>query len=280
MRKKVFLVKSILEITSLQNPRVKSALGLFERRDRDQTGLFLIEGFRELSRALQGGVAIKEVFFCEDLFLGENEGSLLEEIQKKGAQLYSCSEPVLRKISYRDRPDGLIAVASQMDASFEFLKKELKGVENPFLLVAEAIEKPGNLGTILRSSDAVGVDAAIVCDRCTDIFNPNVVRASVGTLFTQPVAEVSHEDLISWLKENKIQIVAATPHAEREFTKTDLTGPIAIVVGTEQLGLSKKWMDAADIQVKIPMMGCADSLNVATATTLMLYEVLRQRSLS
>ncbi len=280
MRYKVFTVKSILEITSPQNPRVKSALSLSERRERDRSGLFLVEGFRELSRAVEGGVEIQELFFCKDLFLGENEPALLQALQKKGTQLYSCSESVLRKISYRDRPDGLIAVASHMSLSFQDLSKQLKAVKNPFILIAESIEKPGNLGTILRSSDAVGVNAAIVCDRCTDIFNPNVVRASVGTLFTQPVIEATHEDLIPWLKASGIQIVAATPHAEKEFTKTDLTGPIAIVVGTEQLGLSKRWMDAADIQVRIPMNGCADSLNVATATTLLLYEVLRQRGAS
>ncbi len=270
-------MKPILEITSLQNPRVKSALSLSERRERDRSGLFLIEGFRELSRAFDGDVQIQEVFFCKELFLGENEPALLEALQKQGAQLYSCSESVIRKISYRDRPDGLIAVASHMSLSFGELADQIKKIKNPFILIAESIEKPGNLGTILRSSDAVGVDAAIVCDRCTDIFNPNVVRASVGTLFTQPVIEATHEELLPWLKANGIQIVAATPHAKEEFTKTDLTGPIAIIVGTEQLGLSDRWMDSADIQVRIPMKGCADSLNVATATTLLLYEVLRQR---
>ncbi len=270
-------MKSILEITSSHNPRVKSALSLFDRKERDKSSLFLIEGYRELLRAFEGGVTVQELFFCEALFLGENENSLLQDFQKKGVKLYSCSESVIRKISYRDRPDGLIAVALQMNRSFKDLTEILKKVKDPFLLIAEAIEKPGNLGTILRSSDAVGVDAAIICDRCTDIFNPNVVRASVGTLFTQPVIEATHENLLPWLKASGIQVVAATPHAEKEFTKTNLTGPVAIVVGTEQLGLSQRWMDAADVQVSIPMNGCADSLNVATATTLLLYEVLRQR---
>lgn len=273
-RKKSF----ILDITSLQNPRVKAAFALSERRERNRTSLFLIEGFRELLRASQGGVQILELFVCEELFLGSNEPLLLRDLESKGTRLYKCSEEVIRKISYRDRPDGLVAVASQMQVSLDTVAKHLQEVQNPFLLVAEAIEKPGNLGTILRSSDAVGVDAALVCDRCTDIFNPNVVRASVGTLFTQLVAEVTHQELLPYLKASGIAIVAATPHATQEFTKTDLTGPIAIVVGTEQLGLSQHWMQAADIQVRIPMKGCADSLNVATATTLLLYEVLRQRS--
>ncbi|MES2199770.1 MAG: RNA methyltransferase [Chlamydiota bacterium] len=266
----------VIEITSVQNPKVKIATGLADRRDRDRSGLFLIEGFREITRALQGDVIIEQVFFAESLFLGHNEPSLLEQLQKKGATLFSCKESVFRKISYRDRPDGLVAIARQMDTSFESFCSTFSS-ENPFLLVAEGIEKPGNLGTILRSCDAVGVDAAIVCDRCTDLFNPNVVRASVGTLFTQPIVEAKGQELLTWCKSKGIQVVAATPHAEKEFTETDLSGPLAILVGTEQLGLSKLWMESADIQVSIPMRGAADSLNVATATTLLLYEVLRQR---
>jgi len=143
--------------------------------------------------------------------------------------------------------------------------------------VAEAIEKPGNLGTILRSSDAVGVDGLIVCDKCTDVYNPNVVRASVGTLFTVPVYETQGQQTIDWLREHQISIVAATPSAQIEYSQVDLTQPIAIAVGTEQLGLSDLWMKQADIQVRIPMLGVADSLNVAMATTLLLYEALRQR---
>ena len=270
-------MRPILEITSMQNPKLKSALALKDRRDRDETGLFLIEGFREISRATKGNVVIEHLFFSESLFLGTNEPSLLRDIHTKGAEMYSCSEPVLKKLSYRDRPDGLVAVARQMNTSFRDFSKNFLS-KNPFLLIAEAIEKPGNLGTILRSCDAVGVDAAIISDKCKDLFNPNVVRASVGTLFTQPVVEASGKELLHFLKEHHIQILAATPHAEKEFTKTDLRGPLAIVVGTEQLGLSKLWMDAADIQVRIPMRGEADSLNVATATTLLLYEVLRQRT--
>ncbi len=272
------IMKRILEITSMQNPKIKAALALRDRRDREETGLFIIEGYRELTRALEGGVVLEQLFFTESLFLGENEGSLLQAFQKQGASLYSCIESVLRKISYRDRPDGLIGVAKQLDTSFVEFTSSFKSA-NPFLLIAEAIEKPGNLGTILRSSDAVGVDGVILSDRCTDLFNPNVVRASVGTLFTQPVAEAEGRELLAWLKKQGIQILAATPHAEKEFTEVDLRGPVAILVGTEQLGLSPLWMEAADIQVRIPMNGVADSLNVATATTLLLYEVLRQRRL-
>lgn len=261
-------------LTSLQNPKMKQALSLRDRKDRDEKGLFLIEGYRELLRFVESGGKPQELFYCPELFLGTNEQALIAKMSKAKALLYECSPSVMKKLSYRDRPDGLVAVARQE----HFSLKDLQKSKIPFLVVAEAIEKPGNLGTILRSSDASGVDGLILCDRCTDIYNPNVVRASVGTLFTVPVFEASSSETIAWLKEQKIQIVAATPHAENEFTKTDFTGPLAIVVGTEQLGLSKLWMDKADIQVKIPMCGIADSLNVATATTLLLYEVLRQRN--
>lgn len=269
-------MRASLEITSMQNPKLKKAMGLRERRDRDESHLFLIEGFRELSRAFGGNVKVLEVFFCPSLFLGSNENALLSSLERQGAVLYQCSEAVLRKLSYRDRPDGLVATAWQMDTSLTSFIRQFSA-KTPFLLVAESIEKPGNLGTILRSCDAAGVDAVLVADRCTDLFNPNVVRSSVGTLFTQPVVEAQGEEILSWLQERGIQIVAATPHAEKEFTEVDLTGPLAIAVGTEQLGLSKAWMERADIQVKIPMRGVADSLNVATATTLLLYEVVRQR---
>ncbi|MBI2810900.1 MAG: RNA methyltransferase [Candidatus Melainabacteria bacterium] len=262
------------EITSLQNPKVKKAAKLADRKERNETGLFLIEGYRELSRAAQGGVRVETLYICPELFLGENEDELIDHFFKGGTEVIPCSEQVFRKFSYRDRPDGLVGIAEQMQLGLDSItfKKE------PFIIVAEAIEKPGNLGTILRSADAAGVDGVIVCDRCTDIYNPNVVRASVGTLFTIPVVEASSAEAFEWLRKNKIKVVAATPDAEAEFTQTELTGGIAIAVGTEQLGLSEQWMTAADLKVRIPMHGIADSLNVATATTLLLYEAVRQRA--
>jgi len=266
-----------LLITSAQNPKLKEAIKLKDRKDREQSGLFLIEGYRELLRAVQGRVAFESLFFCPKLFLGSNETVLIKSITERGAKLYECSESVFAKLSYRDRPDGLIAVAQQMRKTLGSLQHELEKKTDPLLLIAEAIEKPGNLGTILRSADAVQVDGVIVCDRCTDIYNPNVVRASTGTLFTIPVVEAHSEEIIQWLKEKNIKIAAATPSAKQEFTQSDLTGPLAIVVGTEQLGLSKQWLEAASLQMRIPMLGVADSLNVATATTLLLYEALRQR---
>lgn len=264
-------------LTSLQNPRVKHVIDLRERRTRDKSGQFIIEGYRELLRASAAGCNIDSLFFCPELFLGKNEKALIQQLENKRVELFVCNENVFRKMSYRDRPDGLIAIARQERKDLKNLENLLAGTNNPFLIVAEAIEKPGNLGTILRSSDAVKLDALIVCDKCTDIYNPNVVRASVGTLFTVPVIESSGQETIRWLKEHGIAIVAATPSAKEEYTKVDLTKPLAIAVGTEQLGLSEQWMQQADIQVKIPMLGVADSLNVAMATTLLLYEALRQR---
>lgn len=183
-------------ITSLQNPKVKQLVKLKDRRARDETGLFLIEGYRELKRASDAGVKIEDCYTCPELFLGENEPALIQQIRNNGAEVVPCAPHVFEKFSYRDRPDGLLGVAVQM-------KKRLVDLsikKNPFFIVAEAIEKPGNLGTILRSSDAVGIDGVIVCDRCTDIYNPNVVRASVGTLFTVPVVESESEETLEWLK--------------------------------------------------------------------------------
>lgn len=265
-----------LHITSIQNPKLKQVIHLRERSERESSRLFLIEGYRELLRAVDGKWAITTLFICPPLFLGENEASLIEKAVGMGAQVYECGENAFRKISYRDRPDGLLAIAPQRHLSLNDLKKIQKNT-SPFYVVAEAIEKPGNLGTILRSSDAVGVDGLIVCDRCTDVYNPNVVRASVGTLFTVPTVEAQGEETLAWLKSRDITIAAATPHATQLFTEVDFSGPVAIAVGTEQIGLSKRWMEQADLQVRIPMNGVADSLNVAMATTLLLYEVERQR---
>lgn len=269
--------REYLQVTSVQNPRVKEVVRLRDRRDRDTTNTFVIEGYRELLRATDAKYRVDTLFICPSLFLGENEPALIARIADAGAVVLECNETVFRKISYRDRPDGLVAIAPQHHMTFGDMEKVLSGKKSPLFVVAEAIEKPGNLGTILRSSDAVGVDGLIVCDRCTDVYNPNVVRASVGTLFTVPVLEAGGAETLEWLRRNNVKILAATPSAKEEFTQVDMTGPLAIAVGTEQLGLSDLWMQQADIQVRIPMLGVADSLNVAMATTLLLYEAQRQR---
>lgn len=266
-------MKEDLIIQSLANPRIKNCVHLRKKRERDKSGLFLIEGYRELLRAAERKVEIHELFIAPELFLGENEASLIQKIQQSGAKVIRCGKKVFEKISYRDRPDGLLGIAKQHPLTLS----ELPLSKIPFLVIAEAIEKPGNLGTILRSADAAGVDGCIVCDQCTDIFNPNVVRSSVGTLFTVPVAQASTDETLKFLKEKGIQILAATPHTDHFHTQVDLKKPVALVLGTEQIGLSDRWMQEADLKVKIPMQGIADSLNVAMAATVLLYEVLRQR---
>lgn len=262
-----------LVVSSLQNERIKHVVRLRDRRHRDESGEFLIEGYRELERALAHALRPTSVLFCPALFLGANEGRLLAAAKATGALLVETDERAFAKISYRDRPDGLIAVAPQMRRTLGDLP--LGAV--PLVIVAEAVEKPGNLGTMLRSADGAGVDAVVVADRTTDLHNPNVVRASTGTLFSVPVAEAAGDETLAWLREKGLTIVAATPAGEACYWDAPLAGPLAVVVGTEQYGLSEAWLQAADVRVRIPMQGEADSLNVATATTLLLYEILRQR---
>lgn len=266
-----------LHITSPQNPRVKQVLRLRDKRERDESHLFLIEGYRELLRASEVNWEIDYLIVCRELFLGSNEESLIHCIAQQGAKVLSMSQPIFSKISYRDRPDGLLAIARQKHLTLEDLSLRKCKSKYPFYIVAESIEKPGNLGTMLRSSDAVGLDGFILCDPRTDIYNPNVVRASIGTLFSVPVVYADGPKAIDWLKSNQIALLASTPSAKVDFTEADMNRPLAIAVGTEQLGLSELWMKEAQLQVSIPMRGVADSLNVATATTLLLYEALRQR---
>ncbi len=262
-----------LVVTSPQNERIRHAVRLRDRRHRDASGEFLVEGYRELERALNHGLRPTSVFYCPSLFLGSNEGRLLAAARANGATLIETDARVFGKISYRDRPDGLVAVAPQMRRALADLP--LGAV--PLVIVAEAVEKPGNLGTILRSADGAGVDAVIVADRTTDLHNPNVVRASTGTLFSVPVAEAAGAETLAWLRARGLTIVAATPAGDACYWDAPLAGSLAVVVGTEQYGLSETWLQAADLRVRIPMQGEADSLNVATATTLLLYEILRQR---
>lgn len=270
---KSFISPAEQHIASLQNPRIKNVVKLRQRAHRDEQGILIVEGYRELKRALENNRRPGSLFFCRDFFLGKNEASLIHKCRERGAEIISCSPAVFAKMAYRERPEGLLALVPQVKHGLA----DLKLTSAPLLIVAEAIEKPGNLGTILRTADAAGADAVIVCNRCTDINNPNVVRASIGAIFTVPVAEASSEETIKWLRENNIQILAASPHATVEYTRADLRRGTAIVVGAEQYGLSETWMKAADMQVRIPMRGQIDSLNVAAATTILLFEAARQR---
>ncbi len=266
-----------MRIESLHNQKIKDALKLFKKNVRDETGLFIIEGYRELLRAYENDVAIKTLFYSRDHFLKDNEDALIEGIRSRGAQVLDCKKEVFEKLSYRDRPDGLFAVARQRHPSREQLDGIAQTVKDPFLVVVERIEKPGNLGTILRTADGVGADAVIVCDPVVDVYNPNVVRASVGTLFSITVFTLAGDECLSFLKENGIRIVATSPEGEKNYFEADLTGPIAVVFGAEQYGLSPGLLKNADLSVRIPMSGTADSLNVSASAAVMLYEVYRQR---
>lgn len=262
-----------MELTSLKNPKVKYVYKLRNRRFREKEQKTLLEGYRELTRSSEYGMKVLEVFYCPSMFLGENEFPLLKELEEQGVKTYEVTEQILGKIAYRDRPEGLIAVAAIQSHTL----RDIPIVENGLYLIAESIEKPGNLGSILRSADASGVNGIILCDKCTDIYNPNVIRASTGALFSVPLAECTADEAFNWIRENNIKVLAATPHTDNIHTDADMTQAVAIAVGTEQSGLSDFWMDNADIKVKIPMLGKIDSLNVATATTIMLYEAARQR---
>ncbi len=261
------------DITSTANPKIKRVLDLRKRKVRDEEDLFLIEGYRELKRAVEAGIEIETIFYCEEFFLKDNE---LKLIDKRPS--FSCSRAAFEKISYRDRPDGLLAIARKRHRNLADLERLLADKKAPFLMIAESIEKPGNLGTMLRSCDGAGCDALIVCDPVTDIYNPNTVRASIGTLFTVPVIEASSEEMFSFLRQAGILSVAATPHAKKLYSSVDLTKGIAIIIGSEQYGLSKLWMENSDMPVSIPQRGSADSLNAAMAATILLYEVTRQRA--
>lgn len=268
---------TVEKISSLQNPRVKQLVKLRDRRPRDEAGVFLIEGYREIRRALEKRVTLHEVYFAPSWFLGENEPALIEQARQAGAQLFELGKDAFAKVAYRERPDGLLAVAPQWKRTLADLPSA-PDAKPPFLLVVEAIEKPGNLGTILRSADAAGCDAVIVCDPVTDIFNPNVVRASTGVLFSVPVIVAESAPVLQWLRERKVRTVATTPAAKTLYTDADLRGPLAVIMGSEQYGLSDFWLKNSDQPVRIPMAGQADSLNVAMATIIALFEAVRQRS--
>ncbi len=272
-------------ISSLQNPRVKQLVKLRDRRPRDEAGVFLIEGYRQIRRALDKAIPLSELYVCPEWYPGDqgNEPALIADAQAAGAKVFQLSRDAFAKVAYRERPDGLLAVAPQWRKTLADLdtllatKTAAAPARAPFLLVVEAIEKPGNLGTILRSADAAGTDALIVCDPVTDLFNPNVVRASTGVLFSVPVIIASSEEVREWLRARGIRAVATTPSATALHTDTDLRGPLAIVMGSEQYGLSDYWLREADARVRIPMAGQADSLNVAMATIITLFEAVRQR---
>lgn len=261
-------------ITSPANPAVKRLVKLRSRRRRDQEGVFIIEGYRELAKAAAVNLAVDELYVCEELFLGANEPALAARIEASGARLRRLAPAPFRKAAYRDRPEGLLAVAPQFDTSL----RRLRLPADPLLLVVEAIEKPGNLGNMLRTADAAGAAAVVAADPGTDPFNPNAVRSSIGSLFTVPLAVCSSAEAREWLESRGVRPVAASPAAASPLWEIDLTGPTAAAVGSEQYGLSGPWLDGRYPAARIPMAGAADSLNAAAAAAVLLFEAVRQRS--
>jgi TrmH family RNA methyltransferase len=266
-------------ITSLQNPRVKQLLRLRNRRDRDEAGLTIIEEPRVVRRALASGYPFREVWFCEEL-IAQHDPELLPLLRQPRAtsaggpcEFVAVTPPVMAKVAYKDKPEGILVVARQRRHTLVGLPLSAQ----PLLFVLEAVEKPGNLGAILRIADGAGADGVIVCDPGTDIFNPNVLRASVGAFFTVPVVEEEAAVVRRWLRERRILSVATTPAADESYTSADLRGAVAILLGAEDSGLSAEWLEAADLRVRIPMRGEVDSLNVGIAAALVAYEAVRQR---
>ncbi len=256
-----------MDITSFQNPRIKQLVKLREdKKTRQLEKLMLVEGWDEINLALAAGHEPQTLIIAPEL--------TKRQIGAIHVETLTVSKPVFAKISYRENPDGWLAVFPMPQISLTNIKLSAE----PLLIVAESIEKPGNLGAILRSADAAGVDALLVCDARVDIYNPNVIRASRGTLFAVPTVEISNEEAFSFLRDHRIKIVAATPQASKEFTSQDLRGPLAAVVGTENEGLTDFWLRQADLSVKIPMLGKVNSLNVSIATALLIFEARRQRT--
>lgn len=261
-------------LTSLRNARVKHVVRLRQRRAREREGRFVVEGWRELERAADAGADIEAVFHCDALHRGDRERDLVRRLGDEGTELQAANAEVFRKMSYRQGPDGLLGVVAAWDLALERLAVPANGL----WLVAEGIEKPGNLGAMLRSADATGA-GAIVADPTTDVFNPNVVRASIGTLFTVPFAVATSEAVCAWLEAHAIQTITATPEATLPYTQAELTGAAALVVGSEHAGLTPAWREADATAVSIPMSGHADSVNAAMAATILLFEARRQRDL-
>lgn len=266
-----------MHISSLTNNRIKNVVRLSNNhRHREELRQTIVEGSREVRRCLDAGGVPTEVYLCPELVVPTDQ-DLVERLTSPSAirnpQSATVSPDVYAKIAMREESCGILLVIPYTQLALDSLPLSA----SPFLVVVEGAEKPGNVGAILRSADAAGVDGLILCSGGTDLHNPNVIRASLGTRFTVPVAEAPTDEVIAWLRRQGITTIAATPDAQVRYTDVDLTGPVAIVTGSEADGLSRQWLAAADQQVTIPMFGVADSLNLATSTTLLLYEVVRQR---
>lgn len=260
-------------ITSAQNPKVKRLLALQEKsRTRREEGLFVVEGRRELGHCIEAGYEIDSVFVCEEI-ASDAEALTRGLEEQKDIKVFPVSKDVYEKISYRGSTEGIIAEVRWKQLSLKDLT--LKG--NPLVIVLESVEKPGNLGAVLRSADAAGADAVIICDPLTDLYNPNLIRASIGAVFSVPTVAVSSEETIEWLRGNGIKILTAQLQDSSLYYETPMTGSTAIIMGTESTGLTDIWREVADAHIRIPMLGKLDSLNVSVSAAILLFEAVRQR---
>lgn len=258
------------KIESVQNPFIKSLVLLQEKaKARKQTGTFLIEGQREIELAIKGGYDIETILFLPEI-ISTNQ---IEKLTNNQTDLIEISKEVYQKLAYRDTTEGVLAVAKTKSLEL----KDLQLTKNPLLLIAESLEKPGNLGAILRTADAANIDAVIVANPRTDIYNPNIVRSSVGCLFTRQIAIGTSEEVIAFLKENNINFFAATLQNSTSYYTQDYTKPTALVVGTEATGLTEVWRKESTQNIIIPMQGEIDSMNVSVAAAILLFEAKRQR---
>lgn len=264
-------------ITSFSNSKIKELVKLRDRRERVKTGLTLIEGIREVRAAINAGIVIKEIYLCPSLYEGLEQGHVENEILKvlaaRKVDVVEVTKEIFAKVSFGDRSEGVLAIGFAQSRAITDLKLK----KNPFFMLVESVEKPGNLGAILRTCDAAGADALFVCDAATDIFNPNVIRASLGTVFTVPVVSATTEEILGFVKSKNIKVVAATPAGKKSYTSVNFRDGIVIAVGSEKDGLSDVFLKAAEEKVFIPMKGQADSLNTSVAAALLAYEALRQR---
>jgi RNA methyltransferase, TrmH family len=263
-----------LIITSPANARLKFLVALRRRRAREDAGLTLIEGYDELSLALDAGVVPRTVYFCPELMLDPGvQQDVVRRVQDLGSDTQELGRAAFEKVAYREGPDGFLAVVDSVVRSCTDLSVGL----TPLALICQGVEKPGNLGAMLRTADAAGVEAVVAVDPVTDWSNPNLVRASKGTVFSVPVASADTPEALTWLSDHGIALAATTPDTDLNYTDVDYTGPIAIAVGSEKYGLTDDVLAAAEYKIRIPMAGRANSLNVATSAAVVIYEAVRQR---
>lgn len=260
----------ITKLTSLVNPRIKHIVQLSKSRERKLHDTIVVEGYREINMALIHGFKLKEFYFCPEII---DSSKVNELIASKDIEVFEISKAIFEKVAYREHSDGLLALFTPKYLALE----EIKLSENPLILVVESVEKPGNLGALLRTADAARLDAIVVCDARTDIYNPNVIRSSLGCVFSQQVVTCSNADAMAFFKARGIKTFAAALPAKKFYHETNLNLPAAIVMGTEADGLTDTWLNGADEQIKIPMGGKVDSLNVSTSAAILVFEALRQR---